>query len=97
MYYRIMFLLLFCLVLSIEYIPKRIYTLNDFEKIKINPNGHYKLMNDLDLSKRKEETEYYTECEESYFDGVFDGNHKTLTNVNQTLFFCTLNNAVIKD
>lgn len=97
LWYLIMFLLPLCLVLSIEYMPKHIYTLNDFEKIKINPDGHYILMNDLDLLNRKQETEYYTWCSESYFDGVFDGNNKTLNNVNQTLFFCTLNHAVIKN
>lgn len=96
--YFLLFLLPLCLVLYIEFAPKRIYTVDDFDKIEINPDGHYKLMNDLDLSNRKQEIEYYTWCSyDSHFNGILDGNNKTLDNVNQPLFFCTSGKAVIKD
>lgn len=93
-----LFILPISMILYIEYAPKKIYTVSDFEQIAYNPDGNYKIMKDLDFKSRKKETEFYSFCSDSfYFNGTLDGNHKTITNVDQVLFHCTLEDSVIKD
>lgn len=85
-------------VFYIEYAPHYINSAADFNRIQNNPSGHYIITKNLDFKNRKDITSYTNWCQESfYFDGTLDGNHKTITNVNQPLFECTLNNSIIKD
>lgn len=64
-----------------NYVP--IYTAEDLHKINVNLNGHYILMNDIDLSGwgEWEPIGNNDEGNRISFNGIFDGNGHTITNL----------------
>lgn len=71
----VIFVLLIVSVIALQ-LPRKIYTVNDFINIEDKPDGHYKLMNDLDF----EDYEYFNGIPD--FNGEFDGNGFSLININ---------------
>lgn len=77
----------------------KIYDMKDIEKISNNLDGNYILMNDIDMEGYVSDKFDYIGCKINYiaFNGILDGNDKTLTNLSSPLFTCVGDEGYIGD